>query len=391
MKKSLCIIAFSFIHRDARVLRQVKYLAPHYQLTVIGYGDADPGWRDQAMLTWVSVAPLKKDWLTQLIGLALLILGKWQPALYRRWYWRKPHHRFALETVQASGCAAIHANDWDTLPIAVEAAKKTGAAVVFDAHEYAPLQFENFWFWRWLHAPAIRYLLRQYTPSAEASLTVAPLIAQRYQQEFGLKPVVVLNTPDDIALPLKTVNCEQIRLVHHGVSNRNRRLETMIETLALCDQRYSLHFILVENDPEYLQYLKKLAGQITPGRVEFCPPLAVEEIIQHLANYDIGFCLLPPTTYNLEVSLPNKFFDYIIAGLAVCIGPSPSMVEITRQYQLGCIAPTFAPRDVAQVLNQLTTAQIAAMQQAARAAVKQFRAGQEMGKVVELYRRLLPE
>jgi hypothetical protein len=37
-RPTICIISFSPIARDARVLRQIDYLAPHYDLAVLGHG-----------------------------------------------------------------------------------------------------------------------------------------------------------------------------------------------------------------------------------------------------------------------------------------------------------------------------------------------------------------
>lgn len=392
MKKSICIIKFAPIQRDARVLRQIKYLAPHYDLTIIGYGRPHPAWENISGIRWISLAESRRTLFTKLSGVILLtVLGKIRPFFYDTWYWQKSHHVDALKEIEASNCAAIHANDWETLPLAVAAAKKIGAQVIFDAPEYEPLTFENVWYWKLMHSPAISHFLRQYALEAKAAITVAPIIAARYQQEFKFDPIVVLNAPEYTPLPGKAFDPHRIRLIHHGVSNRDRRLELMIETVALCDRRYSLHLMLVENDPAYIRSLKRLADQLAPGRVSFHEPVAPENIVQRIAAYDIGFCLLAPTSYNLKMALPNKFFDFIAAGLAVCIGPSPSMTKIVRQYNLGCIASTFDPRDVAATLNQLKPEQLITMQQASRAAAQQFNAEKEMGKVIQLYHQLLGE
>jgi hypothetical protein len=140
-----------------------------------------------------------------------------------------------------------------------------------------------------------------------------------------------------------------------------------------------------------LQYLKKLADEVAPGRVFFHNPVAPTKVVERISEYDMGFYLLEPTNFNNSAALPNKFFDFIMAGLAVCIGPSPSMAELVRQYGFGCVAPTFNPSDVAYMLNQLNIDQLTAMQQAAREVARQLNANTEMGKVVELYQQLLGE
>jgi hypothetical protein len=77
--------------------------------------------------------------------------------------------------------------------------------------------------------------------------------------------------------------------------------------------------------------------------------------------------------------------------MPVCIGPSPAMAEIVEGYGLGCVAPSFEPKDVAATLNALDGARLATMQQGARRAADVFHADAEMAKVIALYRTLLPD
>ncbi len=388
MKKSICILSFSPIYRDARVLRQVKYLSNYYDLEVIGYGEPHPHWKNFENIKWHVVETPVSSWIVKLAGLMFLALGRLKTSFYDHWYWRERHRRLALELANANECDAYHANDWEALPVAAEAAKRTNARLVFDAHEYAPLELENRWYWKPFFQETITYFIKQYASQVNASMTVAPLISKRYSEEFALDPIVVLNTPEGIRLPTKKSDFDHIRLIHHGAAIRDRRLESLIQTIALCDPRYSLHFMLIDNDSNYLNQLKILADKLAPGRVAFHKPVKPEEIIFRISEYDIGFCLIAPTNYNYFVSLPNKFFDYIVAGLPVCVGPSPSMVEIVRKYGLGCIAPSFDPHDVAALLNSLTADQLSMMRLASQKAGQEVNADKEMGKLLELYDQL---
>lgn len=395
-KSSICVISFSRIDADARVTRQIRFLSKDYDVAVIGYGDAPPAGHDGAPVRWLpaTYAPAEAGGIrAKLRRRALLLGGRLRPANYDDWYWGHPHYRDALEKAVASGCDAFHANDWHALPIAAEAARRLNARLVFDAHEYAPLEFENRLLWRIAYSAMITYMLRRYAPEADATITVAPVIAERYRREFGVNPVVVLNAPDRVELPeTKTAGADfnNVRLIHHGAAIPDRGLEVMIKALALSDRRFTLHFMLTPNNPGYVQSLEKLAGELTPGRVSFHEPVAPEEIVRRISLYDMGFCFIAPTNYNYLVCLPNKFFECIAAALPVCIGPSPSMAEIVRSYELGCIAPSFEPRDLAAALNGLSGEQLLGMREAARAAAGRINAECEMGKVVEIYKQLLP-
>lgn len=385
MTNSVCVISFSPVSRDSRVLRQINYLSPHYDLSVIGYGSAHPSWKSM-QVNWMPVVRTK---MASPLKAIFLLLGRLCSGAYDFWYWGKLYHVHALEAASLGQYDIIHANDWEALPIAVEASRKNGARVVFDAHEYSPLQFEEDYWRSKLLAPAVRYLLQKYDSFVDASITVAPLIAEKYKQEFDLKPIVVLNVPESVEIQRRDIDPNCIRLIHHGVAMRNRRLETMIEALAMCDQRYRLHFMLIDHDSGYIQELEDLASRLCPGRVTFGDPVTPAKVVQQISQYDVGFYLLEPSNYNNKVALPNKFFDFIAAGLVICIGPSPSMADIIHQYGCGCVTASFAPRDVARALNRVTPDQWVNMQRAAREAAKRFSAGTEMGKMVDLYRELL--
>jgi hypothetical protein len=145
---------------------------------------------------------------------------------------------------------------------------------------------------------------------------------------------------------------------------------------------------LLNNDLNYLRKLKKLAGKLAPGRVIFHDPVSPDETVRRISEYDIGFCLIAPANFNYLISLPNKFFDYVMAGLVVCVGPSTSMAQMVHQYGFGCVAPSFDPHHVAETLNGLTTDELSRMRSASRKAAKKINAEREMKKLVDLYDQL---
>lgn len=396
-RKSIFVLSFSTIRADSRVLRQVQYLAPHFDVTVMGYGGPHPAWEGDARIAWREALPIaaatgRSGRLDKLTNRALLAAGKLHPKAYERLYWGERAYGDALRKAVESGCDAVHANDWNALPVAAEAARQTGARLVFDAHEYAPLEFEESRAWRFLISPMIRHVLRTYAPRADQTITVAPAIAERYAREFGFNPEVVMNAP--VAPPpadagQRERDFSRVRLVYQGCAQNGRRIEDLIRTLALCDARYSLHLMLTGNAPDYLSELRRLGDDLAPGRVEFRPPVPPEQVVREISAFDMGFCFVPPSNYSWLVSLPNKFFECIVAGLPVCVGPSPSMAEIVNAYGLGCVSPSFEPNDFAATLNALSTAQLAGMERRAREAAGRLNADVEMGKLVGIYQGLL--
>jgi hypothetical protein len=382
--QKIAIVSFSPIHCDGRVLRQVAYLSERFEVAVIGYGQLP------ALLEGkVEMHPVRCPTSLARRGrkLLLLPLGLLFPRSgYETLYWHEGEHRTALECLLRSGADAIHANDWESLPVAVKAAREMEARILLDLHEYAPLMRENRRYWKVFYKPMINYFLRNYTPYISAGVTVGQVIAERYAREYGFRPAVVMNAPrcTDV-LRFRPTDPQHVRLVHHGAAIRDRRLELMIETLAHTDSRYTLHFMLIESDKRYASRLKAMAGRLAPGRVFFHPPVKPAEIVGRISEFDVGFYLLPFASFNQEAALPNKFFDFVAAGLAVCVGPSPEMARLARQYGFGVVAPSFEPAEVAEILNDLTAEDVHRMRANAIKARDTLNADVEMGKLMALY------
>lgn len=368
----------------------MEHLARDFSVTVIGFGELNGPLKTQAKSYSV---PFPSGRMRQLRKAVCLMFGKiWPRAAYEGWYWGERHHQKALELIMEDPPDVIHVNDWPALPIAVKASARTKAAIVLDLHEYAPLEWENRPFWRFLLSPMVDYFLKQYSPDVSASVTVNETIAQRYEKVYGLHPITVMNAAQRIGDgDFRATDPMNIRLVHHGGAIRDRKLENMIETLAHTDNRYTLHFILVEVSRGYLSQLTGLARRLAPDRVFFHRPVAPFEIVNRLSEFDMGFFLLPPVNFNYSVALPNKFFDFIAAGLAVCIGPSPEMARLVQHHGFGVVTPTIIPCEVAEVLNRLEASEIDTMKRKAFIAREVLNSDVEMGKLSTLYTSLMGE
>ena len=388
MRKKICILAFSPIARDARVLRQIKYLLPHYDMVVIGYGAPPPEYASHPNVQWITLPDPKSSLFTKVKSLLFLSFGKILPLFFEIWYWAKREYRMALKYATANPCDFYHANDWEMLPVGAKASQRNSAKLIFDAHEFAPLEQDAFSF-RFFKAPAIHHFLKRYTPQVNSTITVVDAIAAKLLDIYGLSAQVVMNIPENQPVEPGLTKLDQVRLIHHGVANRDRRLEQMIKVTALCDARYSLYFMLLGKNDHYLEQLKEIAQELAPGRVHFCEPVDPYAVVEEISQYDIGLYVLDPgKSYNNMIALPNKFFDFITAGLAVCIGPSPSMAEFVVRYRNGVVSKSFTPEEIAGLLNALTADEINAMRKASWEAAQVLNAENEMKKLTAIYEHL---
>ena len=90
---------------------------------------------------------------------------------------------------------------------------------------------------------------------------------------MGIDPLLVMNIPSycDPGSP-RPIDPNHIRLVNHGSAVRDRQLETMIEAVALADERFSLDFYLFEVEAGYIDKLKALAERLRLTAFTFILP-----------------------------------------------------------------------------------------------------------------------
>ncbi|MCO6451613.1 MAG: glycosyltransferase [Caldilineales bacterium] len=385
-RQKVCILSLENIQNDGRVLRQIEYAAREYDVTFVGWGQLEkpiPHVTMKPVQQWI-FPPLQRS-----SQIARMFMGRVSQRYWEKWYWAKPDHQQALATILQGQYDLIHVDEAIALPIGVRAAEQLGTKLLFDAHEYSPEQAADKLWGRLLAKPFYEYIIQEYAPRADAMITVAPGIAERYARELNRQVEVIMNVPIYQPLHFRPTNPQSIRMIYHGAGSRDRRLEALIQTVGHLDVRFSLDLMLVIKDPAYLAELQQLGTSLAPGRVRFRPAVPPDEIASTVNEYDIGMPFIPPVNYNHAHSLPNKFFEYMMAGLAVAIGPSVEMQGIVEQYGVGVIAAGFEPAEMAERLLSLTSEEIDSMKQNSLAAAKLFNADYEMGKLLSIYHRLL--
>jgi hypothetical protein len=148
------------------------------------------------------------------------------------------------------------------------------------------------------------------------------------------------------------------------------------------DDRFTLTLMLTKNNLDYYQELLELASG--NPRIDFREPVAFTEIVQEINQYDVGVYILEPNSFNNKYALPNKFFEFIQARLAVAIGPSPEMGRLVHAYDLGLVADDFKPQALAERLKELTREKIENYKQRTAEAAYELSSAGNRTKILEL-------
>lgn len=354
---SVLIIAFSDVSRDPRVLRQIAALKGHATLTVAGRGhveDAD-----------VESIDVSSRWarssVTRAVA-ALLLLFRREAAF--RWMAGTSRHRLR-RAVSGRAFDAVIANDVECLPAAIDDIAGQ-PKVVLDAHEIKEEEFPERLLWRLLVRPTVRLMLLRRLPDVDEITTVCDGIAEVFRDRYDRAARIVMNARPLEDLTPRVPSRDRVRLVHAGGYKATRGLQTLVETVRMLDDRFTLDLYLVEG-PGFDVFRKGCADE---QRVRFHPPVPMIEVPSVLNEYDLGIYSLPPTSINNALALPNKFFEFIQARVGIAIGPSVEMAKLVREFDCGVVADDFSASAMAAALAPLSPENILRMKQGADKAAK---------------------
>lgn len=373
------IIAFSDMGRDPRVSRQLLALVDDYRVVAAGLGEPGIPGVEFIHIDWPDgggTASRIRNVPRRLMREARLNFGPILPArmrasAYERVYWSSTLIADSLARLSHLRPEAVIANDIDTLPLALRLA--SGAPVIFDAHEYAPREYDNSLAFRMRLGPYRRYLGARYIPAVAAMTTVCQGVADSYEADSGVTPLIITNAPPYEPLePYLPAADAPVRMIHHGMGAPVRRIENMLRVMDFLDDRFHLDFMLVPSPASYVRKLERMtAGD---RRIRFLPLVPMRDIARATNAYDIGLFLLEPSNFNYLHALPNKFFEFVQARLAVAIGPSPEMAALVRKHDLGVVSPDFSPESLARRLRVVTRTEITGWKWNAHAVARELSA-----------------
>ena len=262
--------------------------------------------------------------------------------------------------------------------------------LLFDAHEFSPEQEADTLFGKVFIKPYRNYLFNQYLKRVDKVITVSTGIQNLYFKHFGINSELILNASVYEQFHYSPTDENRISIIHHGNAVRNRCIEEMIRMISLTDERFTLYLMLVErSDKKYVPYLKRFAQKRAPGRVVFIPSVDETKVLDAISAFDIGLPFLMASQKNILNALPNKFFQYVMAGLAIIIPPLPAMAEIIKREGIGWVAQSINARSVAKKLNKLNSKKINVYKMRSLGLAKRMNAEIEMDKLLTIYRELL--
>lgn len=374
MSKTVCIISLTPVTDEPRVLRQSKALADAgWTVIVAGFRGRQappPHWRyievEHVYEARRLIENVKLDWKRR--------LSPYSGKFAEDFYWSQAGYDGIFEhiaTIENVRCDLAIAHDYFTAPIAAKLAALSGGVYSVDCHEFSFEQYMHDPKWIKRERPWVHAMEKRFLPGASVVTTVCDGIADALRTTYQLpkRPTVVRSTAFYHDLPYRPVG-EKIQVLYHGIVSPMRGLEQTIESVKLWNPEYQ--FIIRGPGPDdYIESLHTLAKQHgVTDRVRIDPPVPFNEMVPRANEADIGFFVQPDISRQKRFTLPNKFFEYVQARLALCVADLPEMARLVKEYDLGVLVPTITPESIAQQINSLTRDKVNMYKQASMKAAQ---------------------
>ena len=155
---------------------------------------------------------------------------------------------------------------------------------------------------------------------------------------------VIYNYPSIYMKPQKTsklreklnIDNSSTIFLYQGVLHKGRGIKSMLQILDYFNDTYAV----IIGDGPYKFFLKEyISKKSISDKVFFIKSVPYKELLNLSAEADIGFSLIKPISISYKQALPNKLFEYALAGLPIIASNLPEIKKIINKYPIGYCVP----------------------------------------------------
>lgn len=296
-----------------------------------------------------------------------------------------------------------HAHDVSALPACYIAACLRHKPIIFEAHEMPlferPLS-EMGRSRRWLHKLLV-ILLAHILPRCAGIITVSPPIVEEIRNRYRVPEVTLIRSVPwyrAVAISDRLRGCLGLKpgvriALYQGYLQHNRGLDGLVRAAPFLEPNTVIVMMGQDTEGMRAELEALIAREGVTDRVKILPPVPYTELLDWTASADIGLNVASPDySLNVRYFLPNKLFEYLMAGLPVLTSPLEAMVDVIKTYDVGQVLPSLAPVDIGEAINRMLADPTALAHQrsnALEAARNEFNWEREGSRLVRLYQRVL--
>ena len=380
MQKNNLHISFNNFKYASRVLKETKSLAAFNIVSNIFIcalwekGVAEHERIDPKRLIWR--IPLKTRSLPKNLAIQLI---KYLEFIVRcLWFYRK-------ERIDIVNCHAL-----SILPIGLLFKIIFGSKLVYDTHE---IETET------NAAGGIRKKLSQWLekrliPYVDMTIVVGESIADIYRDMYQIeRPVVVLNCPeyqqtnkqhyfrDKFEIP-----DDAIIYLYQGGFGNGRGIEIILRAFSRIED--SDNSIVIFMGYGALEKEIKMFAQ-KYNNIFYHEAVPPGELLYHTASADIGLSLIEKTCLSYYYCMPNKVFEYWMAGIPVIITDLYELKKHLISNQVGWVMEHETPEALLKIITDMKPDECRKYAENTRKVALKYNWKNQEKRMVEAYQKLL--
>ncbi len=247
-----------------------------------------------------------------------------------------------------------HAHDLETLPIGFIISKLKNKPLIYDSHELYIDSVKTHRLARPIWYQIEKFLATRTSITIMETQSRGKIFAERYNVAI---PEVIMNcqyldsfTRSDFLRELLPIPVKNKILIYQGKVEQNRGVDILLEVMD-----YVKNASLVIIGPgTYLDNLRKKVKQTDKqSQIFILDPVPWEELSKYTASADLGVFPLQNVCLNYYLSLSNKLFEYLSAGIPVVFSDFPEMRKIIVDNKVGTVINEKDPVAIADSINNI--------------------------------------
>jgi len=254
------------------------------------------------------------------------------------------------------------ANELTALPATYMAARLRHKPLIFEIYDLQfPVPETSIGFWHRLAGLLTRFHAIA-LPRCAGVIATSPLHAQEIRKHFHVPGVTLIRNVPRYQTVVKSDRLRQhlglspqVRIaLYQGNLQPDRGLDKLVLAAAHLEQNIVIVIKGAGKGSTQAELEALIASTGVADRVRIMPPVPLAEYLDWTASADIGLIVHPPGySLNVRTLLPNKLFEYLMAGLPVLSSTLDAVAEVIKVYDVGQVMSSLAPVDVAAAINAL--------------------------------------
>lgn len=292
----------------------------------------------------------------------------------------------------------VHCHDFHPLPAVIlsKLVLRSKFCVIYDAHEF---ESEKLGLGK-TSKLIIKILEKISSHFVDGFITVSGPILKTYEHLFFKTPkTLVLNCPptwnkvsSNLLRDKFGLSGKSLIVLYQGGLMPGRAIEKIAKAFQIIDEKnldliYMGYPVLTKASRNTFSMILKNAQEFE--NIHYHEAVGSDRLYEFTGSANIGVCLIEDLCLSYKYSLPNKFFEYAMAGLPILVSDLPEMRKLVEEYDCGVVCESITPEGIVAGLRKLLSRDLSKLGKNARQMAEDHSWEVQEKKLFNLYERVL--